>query len=280
MANEFMTAATEWAVAVPEVWSKSFFPVLLAALPFNDLVARDYQGDISALGDTVNVTQVPEFDEGQEFGETEAVEADSVTLTQIQLVINKRVAKDFIITQTAQIQSIDAQMELRNKAFYAIMKKMQRTIIETIVPSASSPDHTIAYTSGTTLALADILAVKRLLDAQSVPDLDRSAVMGTSQANDMFNITGFTSRDYVPGADVMSSGQFPTKVLGFLPHMTTVVGNTSYWFHRRFMQAAVQKVPSVSVYDQGGTGVRAVRVNTDMLWGLKQFDNKAVVTLS
>ena len=51
MANEPMRASTEVSVLVPSVWSQNFYSVLLADLPFNALVSRDYEGEIQAVGD-------------------------------------------------------------------------------------------------------------------------------------------------------------------------------------------------------------------------------------
>jgi len=83
--------------------------------------------------------------------------------------------------------------KLRELAVYSINKKIQSKIIALTVPSASTPDHQISYDSGTTLALADLLEGKTLLDAQDVPQSDRHMVVGASQLNDVFNITGLNA---------------------------------------------------------------------------------------
>jgi hypothetical protein len=276
-----MTAASNLSVIIPEVWSKRYYDVLLADLPFNSIVASEYEGEIRDLGDTVNIASFPEFDEGEELAEDARSDAKAVTVTSQQLVINKRVVKDFIVTKLALLQSLPAMDKLRELAVYAIMRKIQAIIIAAIVPSASAPDMTVAYDSGTTLALADILEVKEDLDTQNVPAGDRHTVMGAAQANDLFNITGFMSSDFViSGQGGLNTGKVPPQLLGFLPHYTTLVGNTSYWFHRTFMTMASQQGMDVKEYDLGGQGTRATRVNLDTLFGLKQLDNTRVATLS
>lgn len=280
-ADSIMKASSELDAIVPEIWSKSFFPVLLASLPFNDLVSRDYEGEIKALGDTVRAPQVPEFGDATDIAEDEKNDADAVTVTTTSLIVNKQTVKDFIITDRALAQSIDAADQFMARAFYSIMKRMQVNYIAEIVPNAATPDHSIAYTSGTTLALADFLAAKELLDTQDVPDDGtRSAVLGVAQQNDLFNITGFTSRDYVPNANAMSSGAIVDPILGFRVRWTTEVGTTSRFFHPSFLQSAVQRQPEVKKFDLGGQGVRAQRVNMTTLYGIKQFDGLRVVSLS
>lgn len=280
MADEVMTSGSELSVIVPAVWSQKYYDALLALLPFNSLVSKDYEGEIQALGDTVKISSVPEFDDAQEVAEDERANASALTVTQQSLVINKRVVKDFIVTNKALMQSIPVMDKLRDLAIYAIQKKMQALIIEATIPSSSSPDHTLAYDSGTTLGLADILEAKELKDAQDVPLADRHLVMGSAQMNDVFNITGFTSSDFITAGSPLMSGQLPSALLGYAPHFTSVVGNTAYLFHRSYLTLASQKGISVEEFNLGGDGKRATRVNVDTLFGLKQLDNQRVVTLA
>lgn len=280
MANSVMTAGTELSVIVPEIWSRRYYDVLLAELPWNSIVSREWEGEIQQLGDTVKISSFPEFSEGEIIAENAAADADSVTITQQNLVINRRIVKDFILTNRALLQSLPAMDKLQEMAVYAVNKKIQSEIIGDIVPSASAPDHQIAYDSGTTLALADILEAKELLDAQDVPFGDRHTVMGAAQLNDVFNITGFTSSDFLIDGAPVQTGQLPAALLGFQPHFTTVVGNTSYFFHRSFMTMAAQDQLNISVYDLGVEGKRAARVNVDTLIGIRQLDDERVVTIS
>lgn len=191
MADQVMRASTELDALVPELWSAAFFPTLLETLPFNASVARTYEGEIRALGDTVNITEFPQFDEAEEIQEDQKVDAQAIVAQNQQLVINKQVVKDYIVTDRAKVQSIEHSNALRDLCFHAIFKKMQSLIIAATVPSASSPDHAIPYDSGTTLGLADLLEGKELLDTQNVPDDgNRQAIMDAPQWNDIFNITG------------------------------------------------------------------------------------------
>lgn len=278
--DNLMTAATELAAAIPEMWSAAFYPTLKEKMVFAQSVAQDYQGEISSLGDTVNITSFPQFDVAQEISEAEAVEAEALTASNTQLIINKQLAKDFIVTRKADIQSLPVMNALRDLALHAIMKKMQLLVIAEIVPSASTPDHAIAFDSGTTLALADILEGKELLDDADVEEFGRTMILGSAQYNDLFNITGFTSKDFLPGGDSpLSAGAVTLPILGFNTRWTSEAGNTSYLFHPIFLQMAVQQNPTPSVHDLGGTGVRATRVNMEVLFGLKQLSNLRVVTI-
>jgi hypothetical protein len=280
MADNMHTAGVEFDALTPEVWSPAFYPVLLESLPMNSSIATNYAGEIANLGDTVNIVSFPQFQVAETIMENQKVDADAVTATKTQLVVNKQVVKDFIISDRASVQSIDASNQLRDLAFHAILKRMHQIIVSLVAPSTSAPDHTIAFDSGTTLGLADILEVKELLDGADVPD-DGSRVMGlgAAQWNDVFNISGLTSRDFVSADGVMSSGSLPGRVMGFIPKLSSEFGNTSYFFHPMFMQMAVQQALNVKVYDQGVSGYRSTRINCSILFGVKQISNLRVATL-
>lgn len=279
MADQIMTSATELSVIVPQIWSANYYDALLAELAFNSLISRDYEGEIQNLGDTVKISQFPEFSQGEELAEDVGADASAITVTQQSLVINKRVVKDFIVTKKAMLQSLPTMDKLKELAIYAINKKIHATIIASIVPSASAPDHSIGFLSTTVLGFLDLLAGKKLLDAQSVPNVKRKIVLGPNQMNDVFNIAGFTSSDFVLSGGLLSSGKLPDELLGFAPSFTALLGDIVYLFHPSFMSIASQQGMAVNQYDLGVEGKRAARINCDTLYGLKQLDSKRVVTI-
>lgn len=279
MANAYMDTANEVSAIVPEQWSSKYYDVLLAELPFNSIISKDYEGDIANLGDTVNIASIPEFSDATELPEADAADADAVTIGSQALVINKRIVKDFIVTNKALLQSIPFVEKLKELAIYSIQKKIQSLIISLTVPSAA-PDHTITAVTPGVFALADILAVKELLDNQNVPMSDRHLVLGSGPLNDIFNITGFTSSDFVASGSPLASGQLPAQLVGFMPHFTTVVGSNVYAFHASYFTMASQQGMAVAEYDLGVEGRRAKRVNCDTLLGMKQLSDVRVATVT
>lgn len=277
MADAMFKSDVEAAAAIPEIWSSAFYPTLVEKLPFASSVATDYQGEIRQLGDTVNITSFPQFDEAEEILEGQAVEAEATTLSNIQLIINKQLAKDFIITRKADIQSLEIMNALRDLALHSVLKKMQKIIIAAIVPS-TTPDHTIAFDSGTTLQLADILEAKELLDNSDVEEAGRQMILGAAQWNDLFNIAGVVSSQFGASGS-LSSGQVTAPIMGFQGKWTSEVGNVSYFMHPLAIEMAVQQDPTPSVHDLGAQGIRGTRVNMEVLFGLKQASDLRVVTI-
>lgn len=280
MADSVMTAGSNLSALTPEIWSANFFPTLLEKLPFASSVARQYEGEIQDLGDIVNITDWPQFSAAIEILEDERADADGVTANNTQLTINKQVVKDFIVTKKSMVQSIDAMDALQDLAMHAIMKKMQNVIIADITPSASAPDHQIAYDSGTTLALADIIEAKELLDGSDVEEEGRVLICGAAQYNDLLSVTNFVSRDFIPSGSPTTTGAIATPLFGFEVKWTSEAGNTTYLFHPLFLTMAVQQAPDLRQYDLGVDGKRAQRFNADVLFGVKQMSNLRVVTLS
>ena len=279
MANEYMRTSNEVSAIVPESWSNTYYDTLLVELPFEPLISRDYEGQVSNLGDTVHIPTIPEFDDATELPEADAADADSVTVGTQDLVINRRIVKDFIVTNKALLQALPFVDKLKSLAQYSIMKKIQAVILSLIVPSAT-PDHTLTAATPGVFALSDILAIKELLDNQNIPMANRHMMLGSGPLNDIFNITGFTSSDFVASGSPLQSGQLPAQLVGFQPHFASVAGNTVYAFHSSFFTIASQKGMDTKEYDLGVEGRRATRVNTDTLIGMKQLDDKRVVTLT
>lgn len=279
MADQIMTAGSELSVIVPEVWSSKFYDVLLADLPFEAIISKDYEGEISTLGDQVRISTFSEFADAQEIVEGQRNDAEATTPTQQSLIINSEIVKDFIVTNRAQMQSLPHMDKLRDLAIYSIQKKIQAKIIALSVPSASAPDHQISYDSGSTLGLADLLEAKELLDSQDVPMENRHVVMGAAQLNDIFQITGFMSSDFAASGG-LNSGMVSSPLLGFMPHFTTEVGAVTHLFHSSYFTMASQQGISVEVHDLGSQGVRGMRVNVGWLGGFKQLDSKRIVEIA
>lgn len=279
--DQIMKTSAELDAIVPEEWSALWYPTLLENLVWMPSISSEYEGEISALGDTVNITSFPQFPDAVDLAEGAKNDAQAITMTKTQLVVNHEIAQDFIITRKGLKQSLDAQDKLRELAMFSVMKKIDQLIFNDVVPSASNPDHQISYSSGVTLALADILDCKELLDLQNVPDNgQRAAILGVSQYNDLFNIAGFVSRDFSPNADALTQGAITTPVLGFSIRFTTLVANVCTFFDPIFMQLAVQEKPVPEVFNLGVEGVRAFRTNLTALFGNKQLDSKRVVQIA
>ena len=71
-----------------------------------------YEGNISQLGDTVNINSFPEFGAAAELAEDGTQDAAAVTATQVSLIANKQIVQDFVITRKAILQSLPMLEEI------------------------------------------------------------------------------------------------------------------------------------------------------------------------
>lgn len=277
MSDELMKSKVELDAINPELWSSLWYPTLLENLVWMDSIAMDYNGEMQQRGDRVHITSFPQFGDAVDLAEGSRVDAAALTPSGQELIVNHEIAQDFIVTQKALIQTLEAQDKLREHAMFSILKKIDQILFADVAPSASSPDHIVSYASSTTLALSDILDAQEALNTALVPDYgQRVAVLGVAQNSDLFNIAGFVSRDFVPNANALSSGAITTPVMGFKVKFTTMVSNTSTFFDPIFMQLAVQRTAVPQVYDQGVIGLRSFRTNLTVLFGNKQASSVRV----
>jgi hypothetical protein len=78
MADLVHRASTELAAIVPEYWSSRYYDVLLQGLAFSPLIAKDYEGEISSLGDTLHIASYPEFAAASDMVEDATNDADAI----------------------------------------------------------------------------------------------------------------------------------------------------------------------------------------------------------
>lgn len=277
MADQIMTTGGTNAAIVPEVWSDKFTDVLRANRPLLSKVATTYEGDVQR-GDTVRIPSLADST-AVILPEGSANDAVAQTASTTSLVVDELVAVDHIVTTQAELQSISFMDHMRDGMVNAIAQKMETQLFAAISPSASAPDHVIAYDSGTTLTRADILEAKDLLDTQNVPVTDRVMITGVAQANDLLTIDQLINADYGNGGTGTVNGFLSRPILGFETAATTNAGTTTYLFHTSFLQMAVQKSIDIKVDDLSVLGQRGFRVSASLLFGYVQLHDNRVVTI-
>ena len=279
MADQVISSDGLFTAIVPEIWSATYQTNLRATTPFLSLIASDYEGEISSLGDTVRIPTMADGAVANDLTEGAAGDASTVTVSTTSLVVNTMLYKDFIITDKAQLQSIDSMSMLQDNAIFAIQHKFHQNIIAAIVPSAASPDHTIGYDSSTTLGDADLLEVLDLEKAANWQG-QKYFVTGGAQYNDIVGLDKFANKDTNDGSAPSVTGVITSNIYGHGFMQSGDCGTTTSAFMPSFMQSAVQKSIQIEVVRQGADGKRSWRVNVDNLVGIVQVNNTRVITLS
>jgi len=278
MADQVLTASGSNSAIVPEVWSSQFQQVLNDSVVFPSIVRRDYEGEITSRGDTVNIPSIADVTatDLQDGGRNDA---QTITATTTALVVDSIAAVDFKISTLAELQSVDFVEELRKKGSEAIMRKIQDDIIAAVAPSTSAPDHTIAYTTSTTLADVDLLAALDLeADANWSRLPGRYLVTGEKQMLDLVANSKFYDTT-LGGNASLSAGAVTGSIYGHAPSGSSACGTTTYMFHDSFMQMAIQRGLNVTVTDLAVLGERGYRLNMDVIYGIKQVHSNRVITI-
>lgn len=278
MADAIITAAGTTTAIVPEMWSSVFTQNLSASVVYNPLIRRDYEGDISAMGDTVNMPTIADVT-ALNLADGAKGDASTISASVTALVINKRAYVDFLVSSEAKLQSVPFTDNLRDLGVAALARKIQADIITAIAPSTSAPDHTIAYDTANTLADADLLEIMDLEKTANWPETGRHMITGGAQYNDLLGISKFYDKT-LAGVTNISSGETLAPVYGHAIKWTTANGNSTHLFHDTFMQMAIQQALNIAVFDPGVNGQRGFRINMDILYGIKQVHSDRVITLS
>lgn len=218
--------------------------------------------DLSALvGPGMDSVKVPRFDSftAQRKVAATKLSAQKLTSSPDQLYLNKQDAVYTLIENIAQLQSsVDMQQVYGERIASALMKKWDAEIYaELINVSTSSPDHTVAYQSGSALTKADFTNAKKLLRTAEV-DVDDGQLYLAIDPTEEAVVLGLA--DFVD-ADKWFSGSEQIKMQGLIgrAYGFQIIVSTQYtspcFFHKSACgyarQAQLQFMQAPSVADLG-----------------------------
>lgn len=276
MADVISTAAGSLNSLVQTKWSSNFLSNLGNKIAYNSIVRRDYEGELG-MGQTVKIPSLANVT-ATNLSEGATNDAIAAVASSVSLTVNRRAAVDFVITDQAQLQSVPFMEKLEEVAVAAIAREIQSYIITTFVPSASSPDHQIAFDSGTTLADSDLLEALDLEKAANWPESGLFMVLGGAQYNDILNVAKLYDKT-LGGVVDTASGQVLAPVYGHNVAWTSALGNKAHLFHESGIQAVVQRGLNMSMDSLRPLGQRAFRFSVDALYGVVVTDDDRLISI-
>src|SRR6185369_5013934 len=101
MANITVTTAANF---IPEIWSKEVKLAVESNLTMAKLVVRDFEGDISAAGDTVHIQDISNLSVGNKAASTD-VTFEAITEGQTNITIDKHKYAAFKLEDIVAVQS-------------------------------------------------------------------------------------------------------------------------------------------------------------------------------
>ena len=187
------TSPTQSGTFIPTLWSAKLNAKFYAASTFADICNRDWEGDISGMGDKVIIPQIPDLTiSDYVVGNTLTYEVPA--MTTLELLIDKAKRFGFAVSDVIAHQSKYDQMEMfTNDASEQMRMRIDSTCIYNTFYQGAAANRgatagvkTSAYNLGTDTAavaltssnvLQKVLELAAVLDEQNVPDSDRWLLM-------------------------------------------------------------------------------------------------------
>lgn len=153
---------------IPEIWSQKIFQDFDKAFVFGQIVNRDYEGDISAQGDTVKINAVgPITVSDYTKNSTSGVALEVLTGADMTLVIDKA---DYFAFFVDDVDKAQTKPKVMGEAMRKAAVKMAETADHRVAELYASAG--FAFTSasiGPTAAPEMLTSIHRKLDEYSVP---------------------------------------------------------------------------------------------------------------
>lgn len=277
-----ISGKTELANIIPEIWSEKIYARLATELKLAPLFSREYEGEISAKGDTVNVYTLGAIagemitDDKQEFT------TSPISVTKTQIVADRYFSAGAEITEIGQLQSLSFEEELQKELTYGIAKALEDYLVTLLIPSAAAPDHIITTASANVFAAVDAATCRTLLSKANVPVMDRFLALDPQFYGDALNSTNFISSDFIPAGSPVSSGALSNPVYGFncLESNNLGTDDIGFAFHKSCLNLVLQKGIEVKISDQHANKRFGYIISASMIGGAKLMDNKRLVKIT
>lgn len=162
---------------IPQIWSARLIEHLDKAHVFANLVNRNYEGEISAYGDTVQINQIGDITVKDYTKNTDIASPEDLSTTNKTLTINQQKYFNFQVDDVDKAQMRASLMDpAMQRAAYALNDVADNFLADTISKAA-----TAAITTDTALTAANVyetvVKIKVAMDKANVPKEGRWLVV-------------------------------------------------------------------------------------------------------
>jgi len=167
------------------------------------------------------------------------------TLTWVtdDLLLNLHKGVYVELENIANIQSVvDQEAAILERATEDLTFKLEQELYTAMkAVSAATPDHRVAFKSGTTLSLEDITNARKLLNIAKVPMTERFMLINPEQEEDLLNLDNFRSAEKYGSNTILMTGEIGT-IFGFRVLMSNAVTADEVLFYHRTHCAFARQV--------------------------------------
>lgn len=165
---------------IPDVWHAALLAPLNKSLVYGNLCNRDYEGDISAFGDTVRITSITQPTISAYTRNTDLSAPEALTDAELTLVIDQANSFNFQVDDldAAQVRNGGALMnEASAEAAYGLRDVADQHIAKKMALSAGSALGVIDATTATNVYDTLLVPAAQKLDEANVPEEMRWIVL-------------------------------------------------------------------------------------------------------
>jgi N4-gp56 family major capsid protein len=266
-----LTGLTEVTPTIEQLISAQVQEVLTANVVMPPLV-WDWSAQAGPGIDRIKIPRLSNFTVNTK-AENVAVDAQVNAFSTDDLLLNQHKVVQVLVEDIAELQSkvavTRAYVDQMAKDLAADMDLFVLNELEAGV-STAAPDHKRAY-AGASLAKADILLARQLLNEAKVPMSDRSCVVSPASEASLLSISEFVRVDESGGSEALRNGRIG-KLFGFDVYVSSQAEDLkSMFFHKTAQAFARQMEPRVLQFQDVPN--LAVRWSLDQIHGAKTLDS-------
>lgn len=259
---------------IPELWSARLLYALEKTHVATNLVNRDYEGQITNVGDTVHINSIGAITVKDYTRNTDMDAPEALTTSDQTLLIDQSKSFNFQVDDIDKTQSpgylVDAAM---GRAAYALADVADAFLLKTIAAGVAT-GNTIGAASGPIALTKDnvyenIVKLRTKLDKSNVPNQGRTIVVPPEVYALLLMDDRFAKNEATAGQDALLNGMVG-RVAGFTVFMSnnvatgtgTDTGKTAYF-------EITAQVSTATTYAEQILNIEAYRIEKRFADGVK-----------
>lgn len=290
MAN--ITAPTEAAAFIPEIWAATALGYLKANTVMARLINRNFENEIAKFGDTVNVPVRGTLSVNDKAVNT-AVTLQTPSATTIPLILNKHKEVSFLVEDVARAQANqDIIAGYVSDGIAKIAEQVESDIFALYSGFSTTPID--ARTGSGGVVANTLIEAGRLANAAKWPTSQRYIAWNEDAQAELLKLQQFTNAQYDPANATALEEATIGRKYGFTHLMSQLVKTTggevkNLAFHPDAIMMATRPLPPpppntgaiASVMNEDGFGIRIIyaynpsylgmQVTMDMLYGVAEL---------
>lgn len=267
-----ISGLTEAGTTIEALVSAEVQAVLNANVVVPPLVS-DYSAMVGPGMDRVKIPRFGKFTVNTK-SENTAVDAQLNAFSTDDLILDQHKVIQVLVEDIADLQSkVNMTQAYVQQMAMDLAVEMDQKLIDDIESgtSAAAPDHKRAYADATSLAKADILLARKLLNEQNVPLDGRSAIISPAEEASVLAISEFVRVDESGGSEALRNGRIG-KLFGFDFYVSSQAEDLkSLFIHKSCHAFARQLAPRVKTFEDVPN--LAMRYSIDHIYGSKTLDS-------